>query len=108
MTRLIEDPWLPNVAGILDIISGCIGLIIAFAIFYSGLDLFSAAVASPFAIVGILAIVGGICALGKIIWGLALAGSIGALILCWFLGIAAIILTAKTKKQFGRAQSLAI
>jgi len=98
---------LPNVAGILDIISGCIGLTAAFALLvpsrFGGL-LFSAAVASPFAIVGILAIVSGIFAIRKKIWGLALAGSIATLLLCWPMGIAAIVLTARTKQQFGRAQ----
>jgi hypothetical protein len=58
------------------------------------------ALALPFAIVGILAIVGGIYALRRKIWGLALAGSIAAFFPSWLLGIAAIVLTALSKKEF--------
>jgi hypothetical protein len=50
--------------------------------------------------VGILAIVGGIYALQRKIWGLALAGSIAAFFPSWILGIAAIVLTALSKNEF--------
>jgi hypothetical protein len=59
-----------------------------------------AALALPFAIVGILAIVGGIYALRRKIWGLALAGSIAAFFPSWILGIAAIVFTALSKNEF--------
>jgi len=48
----------------------------------------------------ILAIVGGIRALRKKTWGLALAGSIGALFGSSPLGVAAIIFTALSKSEF--------
>jgi hypothetical protein len=58
------------------------------------------ALALPFAVVGILAIVGGIYALQRKIWGLALAGSIAAFFPSWILGIAAIVFIALSKNEF--------
>ena len=52
------------------------------------------------AIIGILAIVGGIYALRRKIWGLALAGSIAAFFPSWILGLTAIVLTALSKNEF--------
>ena len=96
---------LPKIAGILDIISGSIGLIIAFAFFSIGSAPWETSSVYPvaawfFVIIGVLAILGGICALGREIWGLALAGSIAALLPCSPLGVAAIILIAIAKKEF--------
>jgi hypothetical protein len=103
---------MPMVAGILDIVAGSLGIILAIALIFVGVlmrfvpdmppylvPIFTA-LSLPFAIVGILAIVGGIYALRKKIWGLALAGSIAAFFPCWILGIAAIVLTALSKKEF--------
>jgi hypothetical protein len=100
------------VAGILDIVAGSLGIILAIALIFVGVlmrfvpdmppylvPIFTA-LALPFAIVGILAIVGGIYALRRKIWGLALAGSIAAFFPSWLLGIAAIVLTALSKKEF--------
>jgi hypothetical protein len=104
--------WMPMVAGILDIIAGCWGLILALMfIFIGGVTRFVpdvppylfpifTALSLPFAIVGILAIVGGIYALQRKIWGLALAGSIAAFFPCWILGLPAIVLTALSKNEF--------
>jgi hypothetical protein len=60
------------------------------------------AIASPFLCLSALAIVGGIYALRRKKWGLALTGSIAALIVpwFWFLGIAAIVFTALSKSEF--------
>jgi hypothetical protein len=52
------------------------------------------------ALLSILAIVGGIFALKKKIWGLALAGSIAAFFTFFLCGIPAIIFTAIGKKEF--------
>jgi hypothetical protein len=105
--------WMPTTAGILDIISGGFGLICSFMfIFMGGVMRFVPdvpaylwplfmAMAGPFAIIGILAIIGGIYALQRKIWGLALAGSIAAFFLpSWLLGVAAIIFTALSKNEF--------
>jgi hypothetical protein len=104
--------WMPMVAGILDIVSGSLGIILAIAlIFVGGLMRFVpdmppylapifAALSLPFATVGILAIIGGIYALRRKIWGLALAGSIAAFFPAWILGLPAIVFTALSKKEF--------
>lgn len=47
-----------------------------------------------------LAIIGGIMAIRRKLWGLALAGSIGAFICSPLLGIAAIILVAQSRRGF--------
>ncbi|OGN95187.1 MAG: hypothetical protein A2Z75_02255 [Chloroflexi bacterium RBG_13_50_10] len=104
--------WMPMVAGILDIIAGSFGLICSLLFISIGcvirfvpnippylFPIFTA-LALPFAIAGILAIVGGIYALQRKIWGLALAGSIAAFIPSWILGIAAIVFTALSKNEF--------
>ena len=81
-----EKTWKPTVAGILCIIAGAIGVIsgIALAVFFasSGAGWFGAVTGAPLTILGIVAIVGGIYALRRRRWGLALAGSICTLIGC--------------------------
>jgi hypothetical protein len=105
--------WMPMVAGILNIIAGSFGLICSLIFISVGgvmrlvpdippylFPIFTA-LALPFAIVGILAIVGGIYALQRKIWGLALAGSIAAFFTpSWVLGVAAIVFTALSKNEF--------
>ena len=61
--------------------------------------------AIPVMILSILAIVGGICALKRKAWRIALTGSICAALVTWFLGIPAIILTVILKKEFDRLES---
>jgi len=107
-----KETWMPTTAGILDIIAGSCGLIAALIfIFLGGVMRFVpdvppylwpifTALAVPFAIVGVLAIVGGIYALRRKIWGLALAGSIAAFFPSWILGLTAIVLTALSKNEF--------
>jgi hypothetical protein len=111
-----KKTWMPMVAGILDIICGCWELLLAFGFVFVGsifrfaatpeippsLAPLIAAIGIPFAILGILAIVGGVYALRRKVWGLALAGSISSLfsIHLFFLGIAAIVFTALSKNEF--------
>jgi hypothetical protein len=109
--------WMPMAAGILDIVAGCLGLLVSLVFVSIGAvaryipDLSTepgmqylfpifALLAFPFAILGILAIVGGIFALRRKIWGLALTGSIAALFPCWILGLPAIVFTALSKNEF--------
>ena len=106
--------WMPLTAGILDIIAGAIGVIFGIVVVTLGTLgggllaviglpaigwLLAVVAAIPLA-VGTVAIVGGIYALKRRIWGLALAGSICCLIV-WFLGIPAIVFTALGKSHFG-------
>jgi len=117
----MDNTWMPKVAGILDIVAGAFGLFIisiwalwfaAFSIFIPGdtadFDGFPmslmAIIFIPMAMflltASILAIVGGIYALKRKRWGLALAGSIAAFFGSSPLGVAAIIFTALSKKEF--------
>jgi hypothetical protein len=57
-------------------------------------------IAVPKILISILAIIGGVYALKKKLWGLALAGSIAALLSSFILGIASIIFTIMGKEQF--------
>jgi hypothetical protein len=109
-----NNSWMPLTAGILDIICGAWGLffslillflsqfIMALAKMPAAVGPIFAVLAIPMALLAILAIVGGVYALKRKIWGLALAGSIGALFspYFWLLAITAIVLTAMSKKEF--------
>lgn len=109
-----KKTWMPTTAGILDIISGSFGLIAFCVLAIAGgivrfapnipkfLPPMFMGLALPLAIVGILAIVGGIYALQRRNWGLALAGSIAAFFPSWLLGIPAIVLTALSRDEFDK------
>jgi len=107
--------WKPTAAGILTIIAGSLGLLIAIGLavglgiagmmigmipgFPSGGLL--VLIAIPGIILSIVALVGGIYALRRRLWGLALAGSICALLGPWvILGILAIIFVSLGKDEF--------
>ena len=108
-------------AGVLQIISGIINIIVFIALVtasafttgviegwfdgfpytdvtIAGVVLISLAIA--FAIAGILSLVGGIFALQRKKWGLVLTGSIFTLFPSLILGILAIIFVAVTKREF--------
>jgi hypothetical protein len=99
--------WKPTVAGILSIIAGSIGVIIGIVVaavggigWFFAMPWFSA-IAAPIIVVGVIAIIGGIYALRREFWGLALAGSICALLGPWaILGILAIIFVSLGKGEF--------
>jgi len=106
-----ERTELPRAAGILSIIAGGIGLIMGI-VFVTLLETAGAltgfwgfgAVGAPLIVIGIIAIVGGVFALQRRIWGLALAGAICALM--WpvtGLGIPAIIFVAVSKSEFAES-----
>jgi hypothetical protein len=104
----MEKTWKPTVVGVLAIIAGVLGLIIG-VLFATGVGLLGgifgmgwlSAIFAPLIVFGVIAIVGGICALQRRIWGLALAGSICALIGPWFLlGILAIVFVSLGKREF--------
>jgi hypothetical protein len=115
----MEKTWRPTAAGILTIIAGFLGLLIGIALAV-GLGIagtmmgvipgipgvgFLALIAIPGIILSIVAIVGGIYALRRRLWGLALAGAICALLftlplLGWLLAILAIIFVSLGKGEF--------
>ncbi len=118
----MEKTWKPTVAGILDIVAGVfslfgiLGLVFfalgvakfmefggadAFGVFMPGnLTILIWGGVAFLAITGILAVVGGIYALQRKNWGLALTGSIAASLPSSLLGILAIIFTAMSRDEF--------
>jgi hypothetical protein len=103
----MEKTWKPTTAGILCIIAGAIATIAGIVIavvgsigWFFGIPWVSA-IGAPSIILGIIAIVGGSYALKRRVWGLALAGSICALLGPWvLLGILAIIFVSLGKGEF--------
>jgi hypothetical protein len=130
----MNKPWMPVVAGILDIISGVAGVVMGLFmalplhaarvaqaapgatqgaapriaphlgalpqmphLFFPGMGL---AMGITIAVIGVLAIVGGIFALKNKVWGLALAGSIGAVLTGRLLGVLALIFIVLGRKDF--------
>jgi hypothetical protein len=111
---------MPVVSGILSIITGGLSLLagIAFALgmvfyltpqygFYPDemqvpVILAWVIIFVPLLVLSVLAIIGGIFAIKRRLWGLALAGAICALLTMWAwpLGMASIILTALSKSEF--------
>ena len=115
-----EKTWKPTVAGILCIIGGAVGLLLCLFLTaivlplmgdFPGAELSIDAPIVRFWILGgiaiIIAIVGGICALRRRVWGLALAGSICALVGLGIPGILSIIFVVRGKREFGRGARVA-
>ena len=128
----MEKTWKPTTAGILSIIGGAVGVIggvviaglgvfIAELLRVTGLPDLSgialpglssilpsllgsivAVVAAVPIVLGIVAIIGGVYALERRRWGLALAGSICSLFCLWLFGILATIFVAMGKGEFKR------
>ena len=113
--------WMPTAAGILSIISGAIGLIgIAFLITFGAFgeeiarDVLTSIgflqtvlplriiglISIPLFIISMVAIIGGIYAVQRKIWGLALAGAICAIIPAQLLGILSVVFIVISKKEF--------
>jgi len=117
----MQKTWMPTATGILNIVAGSFRLILfllvalvfaVFAIFTHGdmtcFQQFPIAITASVVItlaifsfiISILSIVGGIYALRRKSWGMALAGSIAAFLCSFPLGVAAIIFTALSKSEF--------
>ncbi len=114
--------WKPVMAGILDIVSGAIGMVggvyfvILTSLFRSMYEilhidpavieqvemLVSRFFAIPFVLVfiGIIAIIGGVYSLQRRIWVLALAGSICSCIVFPIFGLPSIIITGLAQEEF--------
>jgi len=98
----MEKTWKPTAAGILCIIAGAIGMIpgILLALLFAFASVgWSRFIGAPLIIVAIIPIVGGIYALRRRIWRLALAGSIFALIVPVILVTFAMLLLAATLSE---------
>lgn len=115
----MEKTWKPTVAGILSIVAGGLGIIVGIAVATiatigtigggvlgeMGLPFIGrlavTATAAPL-VLSAVAIVGGVYALKRKVWGLALAGAICALLIppTFVLGILAIIFVAMGKDEF--------
>jgi hypothetical protein len=123
-------PWMPVVAGLLDIVSGALGIVVGLCMSLRMLAVRAAQVApgaaprvSPDAgnfpqmphmffpgmgiafaiallVIGVLAIVGGVYALRLKVWGLALAGAIAAVITGPVIGLLALIFTVLGREDF--------
>ena len=108
----MSTTWRPVVAGILEIIAGGAALIIAFGLFIAGavigfitqmplwLNTLIPMVAVPLIILGIFDLIGGIYALLRKAWGMALAGAVASLISLPLLGIVALVLVIVSRKEF--------
>jgi hypothetical protein len=104
----MERTWKPTTAGILSIIAGAMGVITGIVVAAIGGIIatflgivWTGAFGAPLIVLGIIAIIGGSYALRRRVWGLALAGSICALIGPWaILGLLAIIFVSLGKGEF--------
>ena len=115
----MKQTWKPTTAGILSIVSGAsgvvFGLVIALvggsAAWYTGVPFFvpriMTLIGAPMVVLGVLALVGGIYAVRRELWGLALAGAIGAFLIppTSILGILAIIFVVMGKGEFEQKQA---
>jgi hypothetical protein len=117
-----ENTWMSTTAGVLNIVSAAIKLMLVLALAIAAMVVDDAVVftgaiywtpvsvtgilwsiAVPLAIAGVLSLVGGIFALQRKQWGWALAGSIAALLPFGLLGMISVILTALSKDAFDRS-----
>lgn len=112
--------WKPTTAGVLEIVAGALHLIasaatilvaggVAGGMYWSHMPRMSigmplpliAGVGLPLLIMGVVSILGGISALQRRRWGLALAGGICALVpMQTLLGVLAIVFLAISKEEF--------
>jgi hypothetical protein len=104
--------WKPTTGGILSIIAGVVAVLVGIGDLVKGelarrmvFHIGGEAVGVLLMIIGIVAIVGGSFAIGRRVWGLALAGAICALfpVHVAILGILAIIFVALSKGEFDQS-----
>ncbi len=111
---------MPRVSGILSIVAGTLFTIAVIAgdlFFYLVIEGFAAGLggptdgrvfvilfaALPLLAIGIVAIAGGVAALHRRNWGMALAGSICSLVCFFILGIPSVILVMLSKNEFNHS-----
>jgi hypothetical protein len=114
----MEKTWKSTTAGVLSILAGSFGILgIVRNVIGQGFRMARPQMFHPFitsgnnpvipfiafaAVVGILAIIGGVFTLKRSLWGLALAGSIAAVFGSFPLGVIALVLTVLSKNEFTR------
>lgn len=109
----MKETWKSTVGGILIIIWGSFGILAGLMVALLGGSItwlvgipyatrILAIIGSPIIVLGIIAIVGGIYAIRKRAWGMALAGAICALLIPppFILGILAIVFITMGKDEF--------
>jgi hypothetical protein len=106
----MQKTWKPTTAGILSIVAGALNLIVGIALAATDVMLLGPLIGFPvlgplaavLIVLGIVSVVGGIFAVQRRIWGMALAGAICALFPppVIILGILAIIFVAMGKGEF--------
>ena len=114
----MEKTWKPTTAGILCIISGAAEILLGILIVFAGQTVLRFAdfvgdewvmdlvitvvmvVGPVWILLGVVALVGGVFALRRRFWGLALAGSICALSGATVLGILAIVFVVMGRSEF--------
>jgi len=114
----MEKTWKPTTAGILCIISGAAEILLGILIVFAGQTVLRFAdfvgdewvmdlvitvvmvVGPVWILLGVVALVGGVFALRRRFWGLALAGSICALSGATVLGILAIVFVVTGRSEF--------
>ena len=122
----VENSSSSTAAGVLSIVSGVFGIfmgagLILMAVFFISLVSFEVYPYKDLPLVflesfflgwgilqlllAVLAVIGGIYALQRRHWGLALAGSIAAILAAFPVGIVAVVLTALSKNEFDRKSS---
>ena len=108
-TEVQVTTWKPTTAGILTIVAGALNVIAGIVVVALGetIGMWAGfwglgAIGAPLIILGIVAIAGGVFALRRRIWGLALAGAICALFPppIIVLGILSIIFVAMGRREF--------
>ncbi|MAF85922.1 MAG: hypothetical protein CL875_05545 [Dehalococcoidales bacterium] len=117
----METTWKPTTAGILSIVAGALSLIKGIIVTSLGAACIGpwtgymgktgmtegcfGAIGIPLIVIGIVSVIGGIYAIRRRLWGLALAGAICALFPppVIVLGILSIIFLAISKKEFAQS-----
>ena len=118
----IPQTWMPTAAGVLSIVSGALGLIgiaflIAFGVTFGeeiARDVLKSIgflqnvmplriigfISIPLFIISIVSIIGGVYAIQRKAWRLALAGAICAIIPSQLMGVLSVVFVAMSKKEF--------
>ncbi len=107
-----EHTWKPTTAGVLIIVSGVVYFLCVFCLLIAGVitgaipevpawvSRLLYGLSLPTVILGALAIIGGIFAIKRRAWGMALTGAIAAFIISFVFGLCAIIFLAMSKREF--------
>ena len=118
---MLQKTWKPVVGGVCGIVAGAAGVLVGAAIGAFGawwpflmphMNPWTACsgfglLGWPLLILGIVAIVGGIFAIQRRLWGLALAGSICAVLIlpAFVLGVLSVVFVALGRSEFGHVSA---